>query len=143
MSAALTVLIAAALSHADHLEHTTDGNAREEAERIRTAVTQLHDPPPTSELPSSVGADTATLGEHMRFLMEVIADAGHRSLSPPRVELSLEHGTVTAQVMADGLAVPLVGQGQDAPAALGALVETIQTVAREARRRRPPRRRRS
>jgi hypothetical protein len=70
----------------------------------------------------------------LAFLMALLPDL--QGLTSARLELSIEDGRVTAQIMADRIAVPLVGAGEDAPAALGELVEAVEQAAKEGRRRR-------
>ena len=89
----------------------------------------------------SAPAERPTTDADLLVLVELLAELP--GLTPARLELSFEDGIVTAQVMADKIAVPLAAQGADAPAALRALVEAVEQAAKERRRRRrakPPRR---
>ncbi|HEY5389884.1 MAG TPA: hypothetical protein VIJ83_04960, partial [Solirubrobacteraceae bacterium] len=70
----------------------------------------------------------------LALLLDLLPDL--QGLTPARVELSLEDGRVVAQIMADRIAVPLAGAGEDAPAALRELVLTVERAAKAARRRR-------
>ena len=136
--AALLILAGAALKHADALERTDDQDALEEARRIRAAASAPMDEPS----PDAAAGETGQLAADLHFVMNLLADAGLRSLSPPRLELSRETMTVTAQVLADLIAVPLVGQGDTAPAALRELVRAIEQAAAAARHAHPRRKRR-
>jgi hypothetical protein len=138
--AELLIVVGAALKHADAVEHTDGPDAAEQAQRIRAAASALIDGPPPNAEPAA--GQAGQLAVDLRFVMNLLADSGLRSLSPPRLELSREATTVTAQVLADRIAVPLVGQGDTAPAALRELVQAIEQAAATARRARPRRRRR-
>ena len=83
----------------------------------------------------SAPVDRPTTDDDLRVLVKLLAELP-LGLTPARLELSIEDGIVTAQVMADKIAVPLAGQGADAPAALRALVERVEQAAKERRRRR-------
>ena len=83
----------------------------------------------------SAPAERPTTDADLRVLVKLLAELP--GLTPARLELSIEDGIVTAQVMADKIAVPLAAQGADAPAALRALVEAVEQAANERRRRRP------
>jgi hypothetical protein len=89
----------------------------------------------------SAPADAPSTDADLRVLLKLLAELP--GLTPARLELSIEDGIVTAQVMADKIAVPLAAQGADAPAALRALVEEVEQAAKQRRRGRrakPPRR---
>ncbi|MGA2455469.1 MAG: hypothetical protein ABSG93_18330 [Solirubrobacteraceae bacterium] len=89
----------------------------------------------------SAPAERPTTDADLRVLVKLLAELP--GLTPARLELSIEDGIVTAQVMADKIAVPLAAQGADAPTALRELVEAVEQAAKERRRRRrakPPRR---
>jgi hypothetical protein len=81
-------------------------------------------------------AERPTTDADLRVLLELLAELP--GLTPARLELSTEDGIVTAQIMADKLAVPLASHGADAPAALRALVEAAEQAAKNRRRRRRP-----
>jgi hypothetical protein len=140
--ARLRIVIDAALKYAKELEGRVDGAALEEVGRIQTAASDLIAGDP-ADISTAANQEPGQLAADLRFVMTVLADAGWRSLSPPRLELSRESRTVTAQVIADQIAVPLVGQGGNGAAALRALVQGIEAAAARARNPKPRRRRRS
>jgi ribosome-associated translation inhibitor RaiA len=85
----------------------------------------------------SAGELTDDLGRVLKVLAEL------PGLTPARLELSIEDADVTAQIMADKIAVPLVGHGSDAPTAIRSLVECMEREGRKGRRRLRDRERRS
>ena len=74
-----------------------------------------------------------TTDDLLAWLMEQLASFPGRV--PARVELSVEDGSVVAQLMADALPLPLVGTGADAAEALTVLKANIEQAIRNARRR--------
>ncbi|HYM55290.1 MAG TPA: hypothetical protein VES97_08000 [Solirubrobacteraceae bacterium] len=79
-------------------------------------------------------AKSPTTDADLRVLVKLLTELP--GLTPARLEFSIEDGIVTAQVMADKIAMPLAGQGADAPAALRALVETVEQAVKGRPRRR-------
>jgi hypothetical protein len=63
----------------------------------------------------SAPAERPTTDADLLVLVKLLAELP--GLTPARLELSIEDGIVTAQVMADKIAVPLAAQGADASSA--------------------------
>lgn len=80
-----------------------------------------------------------TITDDLAYLVRQLE--GLHGLTPARVELSIEDGQVTAQIMADRMPRPLVGVGTDAAKALRELVIATEAAIRQAQRRHPRARR--